>query len=926
MKPPVSPFYRWLLRLAAPANEREWLLSDLDEESAARAPAAGEREARRWSRRQVLASVGPLLFGRMEATVRHTRSALMSVWRGLGSDVLLAGRRLREAPGFAVICIATLALGIGANTAVFTLIDRVLLKPLPVLRPSELYRIGNTDQCCVNSGLPGPFSLFSYDLYTALRDAAPEFTELAAFQANTRAITIGRPDASAAGEAIDGAFVSGNYFRMLGITPALGRFAEPADDRPGAAPVAVISHRAWTHRFESRRDIAGTTVLFNGVAGTIVGVAPEGFFGETLRPNPPDVWIPLSNEPLLQPAAQLLVAKPSHWLYIIGRLERDVPLEPLEARLTSRLQTWLSSNLDLSADERTRLPQQHVKIVSAAGGVTSMSDEVRPSLALLQAVAGAVLLIACANLANLLIARGVARQTETAVRVALGATRARLLAQFMAESILLSCAGGLLGLLVAHAGARAIIDLTFRGATSIPIDPSPALADVLFALAVSAATAAVFGSAPALVASRSNPIDAMRGSGRSTTERGSTLRHSLVVLQVALSLVLVMCAGLLARSLANLERQDFGFRPERLYAAALAPSLATTPPDRLEAIYAQTRERLLQIPGIGGVSFALYSPMSGDNWASGITVEGHDTTERLAASWNRVTPGYFDTIGTPLRRGRLLDERDRPGAPLVTVVSETFASQFFGQENPIGRRIGFSNSTGTAPREFEIVGIVADAKYQDAWTAPYPTFFLPFLQQAAGNRRLAVSGGRLDRSHFAQSLLVSTNAPVPDLERQLRNALAEVDRRLIVRTFQPMRQQVEGNFNLERLLARLTIAFGSVALLLACLGIYGVTAYAVTRRTREIGIRMAVGASRPRVLGTILRGALVQLAIGLAVGLPAAYVVGRFLQSTLYGVSGRDPFVMAGGVAILAAATSVAALVPARRAARMDPVRALRVE
>jgi predicted permease len=843
----------------------------------------------------------------------------------MGADLTLAVRRLWDAPGFALVCLTTLALGIGGNTAVFTLIDRVMLRPLPVQRPTELYRLGERYDCCVNSGLPGGFSLFSYDLYARLRAEAPEFSELAAFQANTRAITIGRPEPGAPGEAFDGGFVSGNYFAMLGLPAAAGRLLQPADDHAGAPPVAVISHRAWTDRFQQRQEVIGSAMLLNGVAGTIVGVTPEGFYGETLRPDPPDIWIPLSNEPLMQPAAKLLHARPTHWLYIIGRLKPGTSLPPLEERLTARLQQWIVETVELSGEERGRVPQQHIKVVPAAAGVGSMRDEVAPSLELLQAVAAVVLLIACANLANLLLARGSARRSETAVRVALGATRGRLAAQLLTESLLLASIGGLAGLVVAHAGARAIIQLTFRGATNVPVDPAPSTLVILFAFGVSLVTALAFGGAPALIGSRSNPIEAMRGTGRTTTDRGSMLRQSLVALQVGLSLVLITCAGLLARSLGNLQQQDFGFRTEALYVANLAPSLSTTPPDQLESLYPRTRERLRQVPGLASAAFSLYAPMSGDNWASSITVDGHSTSERLVASWNRISPEYFETIGTPLLRGRSFDERDRPDSPLVAVVSQTFATRFFGDGDPIGRRIGFGNSTGTAPREFEIIGIAGDTKYQDGRRAAYPTFFLPFLQQATSGR-VGPAGPRIDRSHYAQALMIRTHGKAPGLEGEIRRALADVDRRLIVRTLRPMDEQVAGHFNLERLISRLTIAFGSVALLLACLGIYGVTAYSVTRRTREIGIRMAVGASRPSVLRTILRGALAQMAIGIAVGLPAVFAAGKFLESTLFGVSWRDPLMIGAGLSILALATAIAALLPARRAATMDPVKALRVE
>lgn len=843
----------------------------------------------------------------------------MARWRGLGSDLMVAARRLREAPGFSIVCVLTLALGIGGNTAVFTLIDRVLLKPLPVQRPSELYRIGDTDACCVNSGLQGSFSLFSYDLYTQLRNAAPQFSHLAAFQANPRFVTVGRSNDETPPETLKGSFVSGNYFQLFELVPAAGRLIQPHDDQRGAPPVVVLSYRAWMERFQARADVIGNAIALNGVPATVVGVAPEGFYGDTLQPNPPEMWIPLSNEPLLQPAARLLEAKPLHWLYIIGRLKPGASIPPIETQLTVTLRHWLGT-IDLS-NERGRVSEQNINVISAAGGVTNMRDDVAPSLRLLQALAAAVLLIACANLASLLLARSAARRIETAVRVALGASRVRLVVQFLIESMLLACAGGIAGLLASFAGARAIINLAFRGATDVPVDPSPSLFVIGFAVGASLVTGALFGAAPAIVGSRSDPIDALRGASRTTGEGGGRIRGALIALQVALSLVLVTCAGLLGRSLQKLEAQDFGVAIDSRYVVMLAPSLTMVGPEELPAMYARMQERLLRIPGVANAAFSLYAPMSRDNYSGRVVVEGHDASERLTASWNRVSPRYFDTVGTPLVRGRAFDERDRPGSPLVALVTESFARKFFGDADPIGRRIGSS-----AP-EIEIVGVVGDAKYQDGRRTAREMFFLPYLQDTSASRaRAAAMGIKIDRTHYPQAIEIHARGAAQGLEREVRQALAEVDRRITVRHVISMDEQVARAFNIERLIARLTVSFGLVALLLACLGLYGVTAYSVSRRTREIGLRMAVGASRPRVLATILRGALVQLGIGSAIGLPAALLAGQLLQARLFGISPHDPLAIAGGLALLGASALLAALLPARRAAWMDPVRALRIE
>ncbi len=923
MKRAVPRLVAWLFTVAAPVSARESLLADLEEEAAVRAIRDGRASARRWCWRQLAGSFVPLICQRASVFLSVSWRTSMLFWRRLPYDFAFSIRRLAQSPGFTLTCVLTLALGIGATTAMFTLIQQVVLEPLPVRRPAELYRLGDSDNCCVVSGLQGAQSVFSYDLYVYLRDHTPELVDLAAFQAGVVAFNVRRPGGVTA-ESFAGELVSGNYFATLGVVASRGRLLSAADDRADAALSAVLAFPTWERRFGSDPAIVGQSIALNGVPVTIVGVAPAGFYGDTFRPNPPEIWLPIAGEPLLQPEARLIATPTSHWLYLIGRVRPGTRPDRVAPRVGTLLRQWLSALPDLAARDLARIPQQQIRIVPAATGVDNLRNELAPGLAMLLAISAAVLLIACANLANLLLARGLGRRVEFAVRTALGAPRARLLTESLMESVVLSAAGGLAGLAVAYAGARAMIAMAFPGAHDLPVDASPSLPVFAFATAVSIATGLAVGLVPALIGSRSDPIDAMRSAGRVAGDRGSRLRHALVSVQVALSLALVTCAGLLAVSLYNLQRQDFGFRTEGRYAIQLNASLGAVTFERLGAIYRLLTERLGRIPGVTNAAFALYGPMEGNNWIARITVDGHAASDVLSASWNRVSPGYFETLGTRLVRGRFLDARDTPTAPPVAVVSETFAARFFGATDPIGRRFGFADRNGGGTRAFEIVGLVGDAKYQDARRPAYATFFLPFLQQPPDLPAPQLRSNLL--SNIARSVQLRVDRPVPGLETDVRRALADVDPGLTVVRVHGLDEQVAGNFRIERLLTSLAAGFGGMALLLACLGLYGVMTQAVTARTRGIGVRMAIGATPGRVVATVLRGAFVQVAIGFAVGAAGAMVAGRLLEHALFGVSGRDPRIVAVSACVLGLSVAVAAAIPAARAARIDPIRALRTE
>jgi predicted permease len=837
----------------------------------------------------------------------------------LMQDLRYSFRRLRQSPGFAVVCVITLALGIGANTAIFTLVNAVMLKSLPVTNPKELYRLGNEDNCCVIGGFQENWGIFSYSLYQQFRDHTPEFSEIAGFQGGLSELSVRRSGTNNPAEPYQGEFVSGNYFSTFGIGASAGRAISPEDDKPGAAPVAVMSYRTWQQHFGLDPSVIGASFTINTKPYTLVGIAPAGFFGDQMRPNPPDFWLPLATEPALNGENSLLNRPGLHWLYAIGRLKPAANPSTMQSELTLELQRWLAGQPDLSAHDRSELGKQKIVLAPGGAGISNMAHETAAGLRLLMILSGLVLLIACANIANLLLARGAANRAETAIRVALGAPRLRLIRQIITESILLAVLGGLAGLVVAFAGTRTILLMAFRGAHYIPISPIPSLTVLAFAFLLSLVTGIVFGVAPAWVTTHSHPAEALHGVGRSTRDRSSLPRKALVVAQVALSALLLIGAGLLTKTLRNLEDQRFGFEPQGRLIVRTNPALAGYKPERLYGLYQQLQQRLPQIPGVVSASYSLYSPMRGDNWSFGIHIEGHPPDERIYASFDRVGPHYFETLGTRLLRGRSITEEDTPTSRQVAVVNQAFVHKFFPKEDPIGKHFGMGDAKNAG--DFEIVGVVEDTKYQDAREPAYPTFFMPFLQLAK-DPNLAFTIG----SHYVGDIELRVAGKPENLEASVRRALADIDPNLTVLDMTTLSEQLSRNFNQDRLIARLTELYGVLALILACVGLYGVTAYSVARRTSEIGIRMALGATRSNVLRLVLRGALMQIGLGLAIALPAALAAGRVIASQLYGVSSHDPTTLTLAAASLSACAFVAALIPARRAASIEPMRALRTE
>jgi predicted permease len=843
----------------------------------------------------------------------------------LFQDVRYALRQLSRSPGFTITAVLILALGIGANAAIFTLVHAVLLRNLPVANPNMLVRLGDSQDCCVRGGMPNDddFSLFPYDLYKHLQARTTDFEQLAAVQSATWKMTVrgSKPDAVAQG--LSSEFVSGNYFQTLGLMPFAGRLLSPADDQPNAAPVAVISYQAWQRDYALDRSIIGSTFFFKTHPVTIVGVTPPGYYGDRLSAAPANFYLPFALEPTLtQPS--LLHAKTESWVYILGRVKPGTALGPLQAKLSGMVRQWLLANDEKyqKQDASKHVAATHVILTPGGAGITTMQHAYARGLRILMSISALVLLIACANLANLMLVRATGRATETSLRMALGAQGSRILRQMLTESIVLSTLGGLAGLAVAYLGTKMLLALAFPDSPALPIQASPSFVVLIFAFSLSLLTGVLFGIAPAWIASRAQPADALRGSNRATQGKASFLQRSLVVLQAALSLVLLIGAGLFSKSLGKLEHQDLGLQTANRIVIHIDPESAGYKPGQFDGLYREIDARLGAIPGVQKVALASYSPLGDDLWGDGVVIQGKPRPGPDAdtfAAWARVSPKMFDLIGQRVLRGRGITAQDIPSAPGVAVVNQAFVKKFFKPgEDPVGSHFGTGemNSAG----DFMIVGVVNDVNWVDPREPVTPMFFLPLLQLAASDP----SGDT--RGLHVSTIMLQTAGPIDGLESQVRRALASINANLPVDQYQSFEDQIALQFVQDRLVARLTMLFSGLSLVLASIGLYGVTSYTVAHRTSEIGIRMALGADRRSVLGLVLREAMQQAALGLALGLPVALLCVRFIKTQLYGVEGHDPIILLAAMVALLLSATIAALIPARRAATIDPMQALRTE
>ena len=838
-------------------------------------------------------------------------------------------RQLRKTPGFAVTVLLTLALGIGANSAIFTLVNAILLHNLPVVDPKTLVRIGDTDDCCVNGGWSdnGDYSLFATDTYYMFKKSMPEFEELAAMESGYawRPITVRRAGPQTAAKSVMGTFVSGNYFRVFGLSAAAGRLFVDGDDQKGAPVTAVMSYDAWQQDYAGDPSVVGSAFYINTKAATIIGIAPKGFYGDRIDTNPPKYFLPMNSMDQVI-GAPYFTDPDSQWAYIIGRVKPGTSLPTLQAKASTLLKQQFAP-LKTFADPRAKqvLPRTHVVLSPGGGGIQNMQEGYKDHLKLLQWIAAMVLLVACANIANLLLVRGMSRRAELSIRSALGAQRSRIVRQFLTESVLLSGMGGLLGLAVSYLGAHALMALAFPDQHNMPVTASPSPLVIAFAFSLSLVTGILFGLAPALMAARTHPAEALRSNARTTAHGASLVQRALVILQAALSLVLLIAAGLFAQSLDKAENVDMKLDTRNRYIAHINPQAAGYKNTEVEPLYQTIVDQFHSIPGVLKVGLATYTPMEANNWGSGVKIQGEPDLNK-GASWVKGTPEYFDSVGTHVVMGRTFKPQDTLNGAPVAVVNQEFAKQFFGNRNPIGRRFGFSGpSQAGMDGAHEIVGVVEDTTYTSVYWKDHAMYFLP-LTQRAGSANDPNDHLEKDQSMYAGALVIQTARPIDGFEKIVGDTLANINPNLTIVKFQTFQQQIDDRFVEERLIARLTSLFGLLALLLAAIGLYGVTAYTVVRRTPEIGIRMALGAARIQVIGMVMRGAMLQAVAGLVIGIPVAIFCVRYVKSQLYEITSVNVPVMTIAIGVLVLTAAIAGLIPARRAASIDPVRALRIE
>jgi predicted permease len=894
-----------------PWDARDKRKQDLDEEIQSHLQmSAQDREARGEPAAEAAASARREL-----GNAALVRDVTHDQWRwtwleALAQDIRYGMRTLRKNPGFAATAVLTLALGIGANAAIFTLLDAVVLNTLPVASPRELVFFSDKPWGTSSGSQTGHWFAFSSQDFAYFRDRNESFKELSAIQSRTDQLEIRVAGASGATDSARGSLVSGNFFSFLGLNAAAGRLFTVEDDRPQTSPSAVLNYPYWTRKFHNDPSAIGQVIEINATAFTIIGVAPQQFSGVGYQT--PDIWLPLAFQPQVALTAPYSDDPQEYWLNVIARLKPEVRLRQAQAAVNIQLKQVLLAQTHRETAEQ--IEKSYIELAPGAGGISYLRYTYSQALQILMAIVGIVLLIVCANVANLLLSRSSVREKEISIRLSIGASRNRLIRQLLTESMLLALFGGALGILVARWGAQALVVLVTGSSSAVKASIDARI--LLFTAGVSILAGILFGLVPAFRASRMDLSVPMKGSARAGLRFG--LANGLVIFQIAASLVLLIGAGLFLRTLQKLAGQDPGFDEDHVVLGRIDPKKAGYTPEQTPALYRALIDRLESLPGVRFATVAYSGPLDDDTWSSNFSIEGMPEKTTLSPHVYKelIGPNYFATQGIPIISGRDIGPQDGPGTPLVTVINEAMATKFFADVNPIGRRFSLG-APFKSQEAMTIVGVAANARYYSLREA------IPSMEFCAA---LQVPDEASHNAAFARLVEVRTAGDPTVLKTEIRDAVAQVAGNLPVTRVNTLRQQVQSQLKQNLDAAKLSTAFAALALLLACIGLYGTMAYRVSRRTNEIGIRMTLGAQRANVFWLVTKECLLLVAIGLAIGVPVALAATRVIASQLFGIRAADPLTFAGVSVLLILVALAACYIPARRAMHVDPMVALRYE